>query len=274
MIHVIYPQGCYGLYLIQCIYIYSNLGNTKDNPQLKISEKTGSSHEASRSSKIKKYFDFFHLTDTVPYKSKYTNSIVILPDSNHLLDYMDNQFLKQINGDIIDFIKNHEEVDKIDYKLKKFWNYKGAIDYNIPRWILREFISYWMVDSWNFSYDRNLYENFPSDFKLEVNKLFEPKNSAVIEVIQNLGLTLICSPEAIEEQTEYWIKCQKFHNIQKKCDTWIQHILSKTYQKNPCLTIIDEAYIQMKFRKLGYEIKCQELNVFPVCSLTMSELVK
>lgn len=272
MIHVVYPQGCYGSYLMQCIYIYSDLGNKTTKPKLKINNKTGSSHQIRESDIVKKYFEFYHLTDVIPYKTRYKNSIVVLPSSNNLLDYMDNQYLKRENGNIIDWIKTQESENIIKNKLSKFWNYSGYLN-NCPNWIFREYISFFIKDSWSFGYDRNFYEKFPSDIKIETNQLFDVSNSAVIDIIHNLGLSLVCDFDEIKESTKYWIGTQKFHNIQNKCDSWINSIISNSYQKNPCLTIIDEAYVQMELRKMGYEIRCDGLIEFPESSLDMHKLV-
>lgn len=274
MIHVVSPPGCYGSYLMQCIYLYSDLGNKTNKPKLKIDQITGSSHKMARESDLKLFLNCFHLTNKViPCKSDYNDFIVILPNPNNCLDYANNQFVKQYYSNIPEFIKSHESSDIIEYKLKKFWNYSGVLDNSVPKWIIREFISLWLEDSWNFGYNRSFYKKFPSNIKIETEQLFDSKDSIIVDTIAKINLNLTASINEIKQQTNYWIKYQKFHNIQSKCDSWIESVLSNTYQKNPCLTILDEAYVQMVLRKMDYEIKCENLLIFPKSSLKMADLI-
>ena len=55
--------------------------------------------------------------------------------------------------------------------------------------------------------------------------------------------------------------------MQNRCDNWIGEILNTNKDTvNPCLSIIDESYIQYRLRIHGYEIRCFGLNNFPKTS--------
>ena len=82
MIHVTWPPGCYGTYVMQSIYAYSNLGN---GAEIKI-ESTGSSHGFN----AKTYFRFDHLCES-------TADVIVAPSAEHQLDYMNNQLVKMEN---------------------------------------------------------------------------------------------------------------------------------------------------------------------------------
>ena len=42
---------------------------------------------------------------------------------------------------------------------------------------------------------------------------------------------------------------------------------------SPCVTILDEAYVQDRLRKHGYLIRCYGLNTFPKTSAELRELL-
>lgn len=272
-INIVYPRGCYGTYLAQCLYLYSNLNNKK-SIALTINYETGSSHDFNEDI-IEKHFHRMHLTDLVPFSDYLFNeSIVILPDKNNQLDYIDNQFIKRESADIIKFIKMRIELDVIYTKLKENWNLTHAFDGSVPKWILREFISLWLRDSLNLSYNRDLYISFPAKTYVNINDFFDSTSTIHTEIIKSLGLQLIAKEKNIKENTLNWANQQKFHNIQSRCEEWIQSVIfEKENIKNPCLTLIDEAYIQMRLREQGYEIKCDGLNYLPSNSEKMSKLL-
>jgi hypothetical protein len=90
------------------------------------------------------------------------------------------------------------------------------------------------------------------------------------KIIQDLGLKLMVTEEIIKQVQIKFIQHQKLHNIQLKCHTWVDSIIKGIENKNsPCITIFDEAYVQMLLRNQGYEIQCHELNDFPKNSSDM-----
>ena len=129
MIYVTWPPGCYGYYVMQSIFAYSNLS---DGYQIKI-ESTGSSHGFRKGNNFRK-----------DHKMEQSADIIIEPVQGHWLDYLNNQLLKAHKGDLI---KNVETIFP-DYKqsLTGYWE-----DINAP-WAMREWISLWLYDVMSVAY--------------------------------------------------------------------------------------------------------------------------
>jgi hypothetical protein len=241
MIHVTWPPGCYGHYVMQSIYAYSNLSN---GAELKI-ESTGSSHGFD----AKPYFCFDHNLEE-------SADIIIEPVQGHWLDYLNNQLLKAHKGDLI---KNVETIFP-DYKqsLTGYWE-----DINAP-WAMREWISLWLYDVMSVAYKH--VDGHISTKDLYTKNVF-PK------LINRLGLTVTVDDATMKHNQSKWIVQQRYHNSQYRCDKWIKDVIANNETDSPCQTILDEAYVQHCLRKQGYEIRCDGLDNFPKSSSELKELI-
>ena len=256
-IHATWPPGCYGSYVIQSIYAYSNLSTASEI----IIDPTGSSHTFRDSDERKKYFEYDNdLSDK--------NDIIIGPDHGHELDYFVNQFTKTKNqfcktGDIREYVEHLFP----GYKLKftKNWSIK-------EEWATREWISFWILDFLTTGYKHN------DNCNVLVSKLFDENEDVfpmeITRLIKKLGLSVVADIDTIKINHQKWKTHQRFHNLQKRCDKWISDIIN-THEDmpSPCITILDEAYVQNRLRSYGYEIRCFELNVFPKTSNELRSLL-
>ena len=93
------------------------------------------------------------------------------------------------------------------------------------------------------------------------------RSASIIRVVDALGLELIAEQEKLDSIHNEFVSRQKFHLIQTRCETWIDHVLFGDYNvPSPCLTLFDEAYVQHLLRNRGYEIECDSLDAFPKSS--------
>lgn len=243
-IHATWPPGCYGSYVVQSIYAYSNLSITSEI----IIDPTGSSHTFRDSEERKKYFKFDHeMSDN--------SDIIIGPVMGHELDYFVNQFVK---GHKVDKFKCFDTIFKDKLKIDE--NFKDKED-----WQVREWISFWISDVMASGY------NFNPNSDITTNHLFDKNKDLFPEVIncliKKLGLLVVVDIDTIKVNHEIWKTHQRFHNLQKRCDKWISEILNTQEDTlSPCITIIDEAYVQNRLRSYVYEIRCFGLNTFPKTS--------
>ena len=240
MIHVTWPPGCYGNYVMQSIFAYSNLGN---GYEVKI-EADGSSHGFD----ARPYFTFDHLCAT-------SADIIIAPDKNHHLDYMNNQLIKQDKGDIIRSISI------------SFPNFKETLNVwkdSNSHWALREWISFWLYDNMKDAYTNIEGHITTTDL---FNKNVYPK------LINHLGLTVVVDDVTMERNQSNWIAQQRYHNSQHRCNAWAKDVITNNNTVSPCQTILDEAYVQHYLRHKGYEIRCDGLDTFPTNSRDLRELI-
>ena len=268
MIKILFPQGCYGTYFSRCLYQYSNLKEEEFIPLA--FDSTGSSHvhrnnRHAISKIIQGHFPTLPMntTDTI---------ISLIPDNNCNLDYFNNQFYKQAQSQIIEFILSMYNNDEIETKLKKNWNYHKALDLEIPNWILREWCSFWLSATWQNSYSRELYGN-SAFYKIEVVDLLNNIEQTLTQSFDYLNLTFTVDMSIIKNTHATFLSVQKFHGIQQRCNRWADAVLTDTEMESPVQTIFDEAYLQYLFKDKGYEIFCNGLNIFPTSSRDMKKII-
>jgi len=252
-IHVTWPAGCYGSYIMQSIYVYSNLDPTSTSEI--IIDPTGSSHTFRDSKEKRKHFTFSHnMTDT--------SDISIGPNNEHALDYFVNQFVKA-HSDIIKYLGIVFENSQL--QTDKNWKNKDV-------WEIREWISFCLLEILNASYNWSITTDFTTDQLFSEDEDCFPK--LINRLNKKLGLITVANVDTIKDNHKIWTNSQVYHNLQKRCDKWVSEII--TTQENtasPCITIIDEAYVQSRLRSYGYEIRCFELNVFPKTSNELRSLL-
>jgi len=190
MIHITWPLGCYGSYVMQSIYAYSNLGNTSE---LTINS-TGSSHDFRSSAEQKKYFVYSHNSDI-------NADVCIQSLESRRLDYMNNQLVKQENNDIVASIQ------------KSFPEFKEKLaswpDNSV--WALREWISFWLMDNMISAYQPALHAHITTD------DLFDTDKNVFPDLINRLGLTVTADDATMKLNHQQWIAQQYYHNSQHMC---------------------------------------------------------
>lgn len=241
MIHVTWPPGCYGYYVMQSISAYSNLGNSA---QIQI-EATGSSHGFKKGTNFR-----------MDHKMEPFADIIIEPVQGHWLDYINNQYLKANHGDPI---KNVKTIFP-EYKEHMIGYWK---DIDKP-WVMREWTSFWLYDVMADAYKH--VDGHLSTIDLYTKNVFP-------SLINRLGLTVTADDATMKHNQSNWIAQQRYHNSQQRCDAWVQDVLANKNTESPCQTILDEAYIQHCLREEGYEIRCDGLDVFPTKSRDLRELI-
>ena len=268
MINVLFPPGCYGSFLARCIYTFSDLDPT---PFKSFTfDETGSNHLIRKNQDLKSKITTAHLDTYVPGKP----TVCILPEYNHRLDYYNNQFTKQHYGVVISYIQSQFSTNEINNKLTTGWNYKNNLSTNTPKWILREWCSFWLTSCLDQIYSNKKYDQISSDFILRTSDLFENLAVTMHRLFDIIGLVCRVSDQDIATQSSIFLQNQKFYGIQNSCEQWVNAVLELDYNQDFMpLNIFNEAYIQHCFRARGWEIKCCELDQFPISSLEMKELI-
>jgi len=266
MIFVLYPPGCYGSYVAKCVYYYTEL-NPNDAATFNF-DSTGSSHDIRNNvdllSKIK---------TTHEIKDHAGATVSILPVENRYLDYFNNQFSKQSRSDLMAYILDIFPDQSILDNLKKWGLSKPSIS-SSPRWILREFFSYCLIDCMSNGYQ--VHNFVGSDYvSITADDIFDNFYATYQHIVKQLGLTITTEFESIIQNHEIFLQKQQFHNSQINCNSWVQDILnSDTLDSvSPCQTIFDESYIQYLLRQQGYEIECDNLNIFPSTTSEMKKII-
>jgi hypothetical protein len=274
MIGVVFPPGCYGTFLAQCLYYFTHLGYSSHNNF--VFNRDGSSHEFRSNQQSKQVIWYGHPTspgfDSVIRSAN--KLVVLLPQITHALDYFDNQFVKQQKTQVIEYLHTHYAPDTIEEKLRLCWQHEQGLDQHTPIWILREWTSYWIGDVLSASYTPKDFDIFESGTRLTTVELFENFGPTIMRLTDALELELMAEPEELSHIYKEFVSRQQFHLIQHRCEAWIDNILLDNHDvPSPCFTLFDEAYVQHLLRDRGYELQCDKLDLFPSGSKTLREKI-
>jgi len=271
MIKVLYPPGCYGTFLTKCLYKLTSLNQTGDCDF--VFDEYGSSHDY--------YYDRLTDTQNVIIHGHIENLsvdptdsvVVIMPCKNHHLDYFDNTFYKAAKEKICEYIHQFFDSSEVQFKLLNFWNHSGQLTDNTPNWILREWCSFWIHDCLDQCYNAQKYQRFDRATYVSTQEIFQNLPTLMSKLAATLSLTVTVDQLEIEEIQKNFVKNQRLYLIQKKCQSWVFDIIEGKNSISPCQTIFDEAFVQHLLRKHGYEIKCNELNLYPTNAFEFKKLI-
>jgi len=268
MIKILFPPGCYGTYFSRCLYNYTDLSSHRETNFEFCDD--GSSHLFRDDHESKKLIWYGHCEDTV--LTEQDTVITITPVHDHCLDYYNNQFVKWEKSNLISYLRTQIINAEIKLKLSQNWDYKfNTLNEDIPRWILREWVSFWIVDVWKTI---DSYKQIKSSFKLDTQDIFENIFEKLVECAKIVDKKLTADIDTIMNNQKKFIKAQQFHNSQIRCQQWVDQILNSQFDHpSPCITIFDESYVQYLLREQKFEIQCDQLNIFPLTSLDMKKII-
>lgn len=267
MIKVLFPPGCYGTFLAKCIYNFSDL---REHQFEDFIFQNSSSHDHRLARHARSVINQGHLTNMVIDNDD--EVITVLPSNNHALDYFNNQFHKQQNQHLTNYILAHTSEDEFKNKLKTQWGYEGSFDF-IPRWVIREWCSYWIQDVLDNSYNNaEEYKVVKSLYQLETQSLFIDFKSTLENVFSVLKLSFSVDTQSIERQHNRFVELQLFHNSEIKCNQLVNDLLTGVDSKILLQTVFEEAYIQHLLRSHNIEISCNDLNVFPTSTAQLKNI--
>ena len=69
------------------------------------------------------------------------------------------------------------------------------------------------------------------------------------------------------------MNCQKYHNMQIRCEQFVDDTINQINSVSPCASLFDEAYVQYQLRNRVYEIRCDNLDIFPGTSLELNKYI-
>jgi hypothetical protein len=199
--------------------------------------------------------------------------MVILPNQEHQLDYYNNQFHKQQNQQLIDYVSGQLTAKDICNKLQNGWGYSGPLDLNIPKWILREFFSLWIIDCLRNGYSLQKYSSVGNCISIDAQDIINNFYLTFKKICEKFKLIITVDKELIIQTHDLFLKSQYYLDCQINCKKWVYDTIAKKENTYTPHTIFDEAYIQEIFRSLGYEIKCDGLDSFPQSTLEMATLI-
>jgi len=198
--------------------------------------------------------------------------IFLYPDTDSVLLNLNNWIDKVWYNRWIDFIGS-----EVDYK-KIYKNWPIAPDTaikDIDVWIYREFLSMYLVPSWQSQVEWYFPDKWqsPRCRYIFVKDLLHDFENTITAIADFLKLDVQRPISALLQYHEQNIKLQKHIDQDKICNYIIDSILNGDFITWNALPIVSEAWIQWRLRELGYEIRCHGLDTFPTTSVQLKELL-
>lgn len=259
MIKVFFPQGCYGTYFSRCLYNYTNL---RTLPVVEFNvDNNGSSHSHRLDVVAHTLIKEGHID--ILQKEPGDKIVTVYPCPGHELDYYNNQFFKQEKGQFIFYVLGQFTKQEVESKLKDYWGYNDKFDETIPRWIMREWCSFWIADTLHESYNISKYLSLDPIAQINTQDIFNNFLESLTRVATKLELSITVNAEIINKQHKDFLLAQKFHNSQQRCDRYVQDLITDKNSDMLIYSMFDEAYIQHQLRKHNLELRCDGLDIFP-----------
>lgn len=199
---------------------------------------------------------------------------VLVPycDYNCLLLGIHNLFFKVFRNDKFYYWRS---IDREE--LKKGW----GVDYEQPlesvdRWILREHMSFNMVDHYNHyaKFDLREMYNISNCKLISINELFYKFLPTIESIRKFLKVEWIRNPQDLLDFHRTNINKQKYKNQ----DVILRQILNSVFDntnfewQSEDITLFTEAYIQRALQHQGIMLKCNGLNNFPTSTKALVEV--
>jgi hypothetical protein len=260
--NTVFCPGSYGTYLAWCIYTYSNL-NKLGKIDLPFGP-SGSCHLFRNHIGIKILPTMHALPDPG------SNIVYITPSSARAIEYLDNQLAKQSE------FNNYEILESIlsNYKEKLL---VGWASNNPERWQERELLSLFLPHMFKDQMSEYLntpIDNFKNTIQINSEEIFNDLRQCLNNIFTFFNLKSIDTIEKLEEvHVMYFDLQQNLNKGQLTIDYVDAAIVGKSFTIENC-TLYDEAWVQHLLREKGFEVKCYNLNKFPLCASNLTPLLE
>jgi hypothetical protein len=201
------------------------------------------------------------------------NIIYLYPDKDSVLLTVNNYFTK-----IWDDWWSHQFFTEIDVsKIYSNWEVADIPIGEIPTWIRREFLSFYLMPAW---YDQvEWYHldswNHPRSHNILVKDLLYDFESVIDQLQQTLNFCFVRPVSDLLPYHKKNLQLQKFKNQDKLCKNIVDSVVNNFEfdWSDQLVPLASESWIQWQLRNLGYEIQCHGLDTFPTNSVHLQKLI-
>jgi hypothetical protein len=172
----------------------------------------------------------------------------------------------------------HQFSTSIDVsKIYSNWQVGDKPISEIPMWISREFLSFYLMPAW---YDQVEWYHLdswahPRSHNILITDLLYNFESVIGQLQQAFGLEFVRPISDLLPYHEKNLQLQTHKNQDQLCKSIIDSVVNKVNfdWSDQSLPLASESYVQWRLRNLGYEIRCHELDKFPTNSVHLQELL-
>jgi hypothetical protein len=145
----------------------------------------------------------------------------------------------------------------------------------LPEWIKREFLSLYMMPMWHeqIGWNNQLHWNYPNCQPITIKQLLYQFESTIARIGKELKLQFVRPVKELLSAHNQMLALQKNLNIDQTCNQIVNAVISNESISWDPISLIGEGWVQWQLRNLGYEIRCNGLDLFPTNSVKLQELI-
>lgn len=213
------------------------------------------------------------LSDNMNYLCNTADSVVYLyPDKESVVLSLNNFTYKIWNDWWGDSFSSAVDVNKI------YDNWPVSKDTpisNIPNWIKREFLSFYLVPAWFAQVEWNHLDTWqhPKCCVVTVTQLLHDFENTIYRIQEHCKLQFKKEIADLAPFHQQNLGLQKYINQDQICNQIISAVVDNQLFEWDEITLTSESWIQWQLRNLGYEVRCNELDTFPTNSVQLRELL-
>ena len=198
--------------------------------------------------------------------------IYLYPDEDTLILGLHNQYTK-VWSDWWD----KSSADELDLNLiYQNWPVDRTMPLTqVPSWIKREFLSYYMMPMWQaqIGWGDAFHFTHENCHVIKVVNLLYDFKQTLIDLQKFLKIAFVKPVESILEIHKKMLSLQTHLYIDATCKKITDAVATATHYEWDPLPLVGEAWIQWHLRQIGFEIRCHGLDIFPRDSVKLRELI-
>ena len=202
--------------------------------------------------------------------------IYLYPDCNSVLLNINNYFSKIWSNSWVWSINNVVGRDKI----YENWPVDPTTPIDqIPIWIQREFLSYFLMPAWYDQVEWYHPDTLKNDrcITILIDQLLDDVEGTLHRIQKCTGLIWSKSINDILPMHQKMLSLQTYRNQDQLCKDIIESVTLKNVisidWSNFELPLASQSYIQWQLRNLGFEIECHGLDIFPTNSIQLKSIL-
>ena len=161
------------------------------------------------------------------------------------------------------------------------WIDKNQNDFDLSAWdsedpwVMREFLSYYVHQQLiaESGYHELINIKCGSVLTVQINCLRDKFVTTIHEIAKWLKIDNIRSEQEIEVLHKDWLDNEPYLYKDRLINSYVDAIIKDIAMDMDNCSVMDQAEIQRILRTKGYEIKCQDLNIWPITTTELSTLI-
>ena len=198
--------------------------------------------------------------------------IYVYPDHSRILLCVNNFFYKIWDNWLEQSFSGELDPNRIYAN----WPVDKNIPINqIPHWIKREFLSFYLMPAWFAQVEWNHIQHWqhPKSIVVTVSDLLFDFESTMLNIEKFCNLNYKQAISTLLPAHQKNLQLQKHIDHDAVCNQIINAVTNNIELNWDPLSLPSEAWIQWELRNQGFEIRCDGLDIFPTNSLHLKELL-